>query len=279
MFVDVFRDAKFDGRLTLNGNPNPNAPKGLTVNLQGQGTMPFCLKSDAVATGLTTALGGSTPVQGNDFLAVYPLDAAAGGLVWFSMAEAALARALDLLGVGGQPETTASTTALAGSQVRYIVHDGANALANIGAGGLVFGVRTFIGSASRSLFFVDAEGDLFVDGSIVPVAFDDLDDVALVRAFDLLRAPGQVIREEWDAFVQYGREDLVKAGILSDPHDGGDPMVNITQLQRLHNGALWQLHTRIAKEERQLAQQELKLNERVAAVEQRLLALVGAAPP
>lgn len=88
-------------------------------------------------------------------------------------------------------------------------------------------------------------GDLYVDGGTV--TFDAYDDAALVRALDLATAAD--VDATFDAFVRYRRDDLVAAGLLSP-----EGMVNLTRLQRLHNGAIWQLHERIAALEARLNQ-------------------------
>ena len=54
----------------------------------------------------------------------------------------------------------------------------------------------------------------------------------------------------WDEFVQYGRKDLMDAGILgkispAEEAEGHRPLLNTTQLSRLHNGAIWQQQTEI----------------------------------
>ena len=122
----------------------------------------------------------------------------------------------------------------------------------------VFGVRVMNGSAYNfgHLFIIDNEGDVFVEGSTSLSGFDSYCDPALVRAFDVARTPDTVIRSKWDDYVEYNKCTLTDAGILGKvTSDGPDarPMVNITQLQRLHNGAIWQLHTKIQDQQEELS--------------------------
>jgi len=73
----------------------------------------------------------------------------------------------------------------------------------------------------------------------------------MARALDVALAPDAVIRSEFDEFLRYGREDLERAKVATFNPDGHH-FVNITQLQRLHNGAIWQLYQRLQRYERAL---------------------------
>ena len=147
-------------------------------------------------------------------------------------------------------------------------HNGSNALANITANGNVFGVKARVGGAETMIFVVDEDGDIFTttvvdvtgSGNALPAtAFDKYNDAQLVRALEITRTPASIIRSEWDETVRYNEEDLIAADILGGPVDEGG-MTNITQLQRLHNGAIWQGYV-----ERQ------EMLERLEAVERKLL--------
>ena len=54
-----------------------------------------------------------------------------------------------------------------------------------------------------------------------------------------LRGP-DFVESAWDQFVGYNREDLIKAGILTE---GG--FVNMTKHTRLLNGTIWQLYLKL----------------------------------
>ena len=88
--------------------------------------------------------------------------------------------------------------------------------------------------------------------------FDEYEDANLIRALDLFRTTKGIIKTKWDDFVTYVEQDLIDAGILgASIKDGG--MVNVTQLQRLHNGAIWQLYTSLQETIERLALTEDKL--------------------
>jgi hypothetical protein len=99
------------------------------------------------------------------------------------------------------------------------------------------------------LFLVDEDGDFHYDGADGG-AFDSEDDVALVRAFALATSR-DTIRTEFDDFVRYNEDDLVRLGVLGDRVENGG-LVNGAQVQRLLVGAVWQQHQRIAEIERRL---------------------------
>jgi hypothetical protein len=89
-------------------------------------------------------------------------------------------------------------------------------------------------------FIVKGDGKLFAND--VLAAYDEYDDVGLVRALALTRNPAGVVRSEYDKWVHYNRADLERLNLISA---GG--FRNITGLQELHNGAIWQLHERLSR--------------------------------
>ena len=117
---------------------------------------------------------------------------------------------------------------------------------------------------------VDEDGQLYATANghtgdvSVGLLADSYDDAQLLRAFDHARsADGAMglIRDSWDEFVQYNEQDLIDVGVLgATMAEGG--MLNVTGLQQLHNGAIWQGYVR---------QQEMQT--RIDSLEQKLLAL------
>lgn len=231
------------GILYLGDSANANMTVGVTVNQGTADDEALALKSSDVTHGHTSYAETDT------FAAFSKSSATLGGLRIRGLAAATRteqALTLFAVGDGGGLNITKGTTAYGGVAVEYRGHDGANSLENLAAGGNVFSVTGGgVSGGVRTLFLVDAEGDLHVDGSTSLTAFDAHDDAALARAFDLERSPGQVIRGEFDHWIADRRQALTDAGILgrltpADVAAGADPLVNITQLQRLHNGAIWQ---------------------------------------
>ena len=107
--------------------------------------------------------------------------------------------------------------------------------------------------AGAALFVVDLEGDFYYLGS--GSDYDEYCDVGLTRALSttLSKSNGkcsQIIRSRWDDHVKENEEMLVQLGVLGNYVTGVPQcqagLVNGPQLQRLHNGAIWQLHTRLS---------------------------------
>ena len=87
-----------------------------------------------------------------------------------------------------------------------------------------------------------------------------------------------VINSKFDEYVKYKHEDLANAGIVGREEDGTpNHFINVTGLQRLHNGAIWQQYEkteRLAKAMYELAKAavgEEKANEILEQNEIKLL--------
>jgi hypothetical protein len=108
-------------------------------------------------------------------------------------------------------------------------------------------VRTRIGGGYNTVAIIDENGEIHTTSdqtSGLAGTFDQYDDAFLVRAFDAVKYPRDIIKSKWDEFVKYNEKDLVDCGILGDTLENGG-LVNITRLQRLHNGAIWQTRTQV----------------------------------
>lgn len=198
------------------------------------------LKSSDVAHGVTSITETDT------FGRFSKRDGNTGGLSIAGLGESSVG--LVAVGYGGAADTGKSASALAFAMVNGHQTSGAG-LANCTPDANVFAVRTYKGDALATILLVDEDGDLHIDGS--SSAFDAYDDANLVRAFDRQMSPEGVIHNEFDKYVQYNREHLQSAGLVSFNEDGRH-FVNVTQLQRLHNGAIWQLYSKIRRLENAL---------------------------
>jgi len=88
-------------------------------------------------------------------------------------------------------------------------------------------------------FIVDAEGELHSDGG-AQSAYDEYDDAQLIRACDLSRGRG-TIDSKFDKFIAYNHEKLADMKLVGREEDGTpNHFINVTGMQRLHNGAIWQ---------------------------------------
>lgn len=205
-----------------------SATTGITLN-QGAGDAAILsLESSDVVHGMTS-LANTTNVFGE----LKKSRGDEGGLKVAGYDDASANSALLLQGYqGAAATTTKSTSGFGVVRINSAVKSAATATA-VGADGNLLSVE----NDGTVRFIFDAEGDLHYDSSAV--SFDEWDDLMLARAFDLQMATRGVVRTAFDEFVSYRREDLIRAGIVSE-----DGMVNLTRHTQLLNGALWQLFTR-----------------------------------
>jgi hypothetical protein len=107
-------------------------------------------------------------------------------------------------------------------------------------------------------FFFDSEGDFHADSS--STTFDAYEDAHLVRAYDLSHGKG-VIDSKFDKFVSYNHEKLADLQLVGREKDGApNHFVNVTGMQRLHNGAIWQQyekHQKLAEAVYEMAKEAL----------------------
>ena len=130
--------------------------------------------------------------------------------------------------------TTKGTGAEAGVHISARMKDGTSYAAHDSNGNLLA-----VADSNAVKFIVDAEGDLHADGSATTV-YDEYDDAQLVRAFDLSKGVN-TIDSKFDKFIAYNHEHLAEL-LLVGREDDGKPnhFINVTGMQRLHNGAIWQ---------------------------------------
>ena len=135
--------------------------------------------------------------------------------------------------------TSATNTEAVGSEAAVMVNTAlknGKTIQDFGADDNLFAVRM----NSDTRFIVKGDGELFSDQSATVGTYDAYEDAQLVRAYDLNHMQG-VINSKFDKFVQYNKDDLQKAKLIGTDNQGNvTPMVNITGMQRLHNGAIWQ---------------------------------------
>ena len=106
----------------------------------------------------------------------------------------------------------------------------------------LFGV---VSAGAQVKFIVDSEGDIHYDGSAS--AYDDEDDIGLLRAVQKAVAPDKVITQEFDKFLNANEDDLIRLGILGmsrtpDEETGEYGLVCLTKLTQLLTGAAVQLY-------------------------------------
>ena len=193
------------------------------------------LTSDTVDHGRTSRAATST------FFVLDKLNASEGGAAMIVLAEDAAVPEVWEVFTSGGTANTAKTTSSQGLITFYSEeHNGATGVADITSNGNVFAIKARVSSAQVTRFQVDDGGDLHAVNATI-TAYDNEDDAHLCRAFDLARTKEGIIESRWDEFVNADRDKLIELGILGDDRNvPGEALVNVTQLQRLHNGAIWQ---------------------------------------
>lgn len=222
------------GIVGIGATSNAGMTTGITIRQGASDDQVLAFGSSDVAHGMTdhaeTDLFGTiTKAQGTS-----------GGLTITGLkdADGAAGYALYLKGfLGEAADTTHDATGVGAVIIEGAVKSGTG-VTSVGANGNVLVVQ----NAGSTKFIVDAEGDLFADGSDVTV-YDEYDDAALLRTYELARVnakrAGGYLLAKGDEFIKYNEQTLVDLGILGAPlREGG--LTNITRLQKLQSGAIWQ---------------------------------------
>lgn len=228
---------------------NPNMNVGLTIT-QGAGQQQVvCLRNSTLNHGQTDNGTGLT-IQTSDYLTINENLAGSGGAMISAFATTGTNSPFQLRSWGGLAHTTKNQD----SRGLFVVNVSRNPSVdngNINANGNVFAVIARRANSNPTVFIVDVNGNLYVDGSSTITTYDNYNDAELVRSYDLVMGnKEQIIRNKFDDFVRYNNEDLVEAGIIGEVTEeeearGVKPLINVTGLQRLHNGAIWQLYQSI----------------------------------
>jgi hypothetical protein len=240
--------------LYIGDTANASMTVGLTINQGANDNEIFALKSSDVAHGMTDRAETDTYTYSKK------QSATGGGLVLAALTEST--NGVTIQSGATTVDTTKSRSGIPAILMDCMLKDGTGVTTyaaggdHSGANGNLWGVAD---QAAGLVCLVDEDGDFY---SITAAqTFDAYDDALMVRALD--QTKGDAIRSRWDDYVQYNEQTLVDVGILGAPVSEGG-MTNVTQLQRLHNGAIWQSYTR---------QQEMQ--ERIDTLETKLLALEG----
>ena len=218
-----------DAKISTNGEDAPDvAAGGICIDNNADDGKAFEIKNSDVSHGFTSLAEADT------YMKIQKCDSSLGGMAIDAFKENGI-QAIRMTGnADGTPDTTKSTSANTIIEMRCAVRDGTTNGATSTGNGNLFGV--FNGGTCRFIF--DAEGDLHSDSGTT--TYDAYEDAHLVRAFDLSHGRG-VIDSKFDKFVAYNHEKLADLELVGRKDDGTpNHFVNVTGMQRLHNGAIWQ---------------------------------------
>jgi len=226
-----------DGHVGI-GDGSPNAI--LTLAHSADVTANYItLKGENIASGLSNA--GALNVETDDIFSITEAANGTGGVVMNAISDTA--RVGFRINVFGQ--TAAQTGASDGGEFSFnsYLHNGSNVLSAQAAEAQIFTV----GNNGAVQFVVKGDGELYSNQSATVGTFDEYNDAQLVRAYDLSHGKG-VIDSKFDQFVQYNKEKLKELKLIgTDEDNNAVGFVNITGMQRLHNGAIWQQYTEMQK--------------------------------
>jgi len=226
--VDITGDLTLPAaaELFIGDTTNANVTAGLTVNQSASDDQAISLKSSDVAHGMTdqfeTDTYGILSKYGNT----------EGGMKIMSASDTGTI-ALRLQAFGASSETTKSTSGLGTISCGAYKKSSAT-VAVLGANENIMSVQ----NGGTTKFIFDSDGDFHADSS--STTFDSYDDAQLARTFDLSHNRG-VISSKFDKFIAYNHEKLADLEIVGREEDGTpNHFINVTGMQRLHNGAIWQ---------------------------------------
>ena len=213
---------------------NANMTQGLTINQGSNDDEILDFKSSDMAHGMTDW------AEADSWCTFLKYSGTDGGAYMRGFSEANHGGIVlaSLLNVAA--DTTKSTSGVGAVHIRALTRTGTDAT-TIGSDGNLF---VIINNATTRFIF-DAEGSFHAD--VESTTYDAYDDAQLVRAYDLSHGKG-MIESQFDKFIDYNHETLAELKLVGREKDGTpNRMVNVTGMQHLHNGAIWQQYTEMQK--------------------------------
>lgn len=232
-----------DGHVGI-GDGSPNAM--LTLAHSGDVTANYItLKGENIASGLSNA--GALNVETDDIFSITEAANGTGGVVMNAISDTA--RVGFRINVYGQ--TAAQTGVTDGGEFSFnsYLHNGSNVLSVQADAAQIFTV----GNNGTVKFAIKGNGEIYTDTAGTTSAagtstFDEYNDAHLARAFDIAKGGRGFIDNEFDKFVEYNEEKLKELKLIGEDEQGNATnFVNITGMQKLHNGAIWQQYTEMQK--------------------------------
>ena len=249
------------GHLFINETAHAQVDQpGLVIN-QGTGDkVGFALKSSDVDTGLTSIVKSGFDIEEDDYFVIGKGSPATGGVYMLVLGESNEANPFFLEVWSGAPGTS-DTTGNAYSPINFFVgqHDGSNGDVDMAANSnlMVWGeIDSSSTRVSRMVLKAD-DGELHL-GNTTLVAFDEEDDIQLVRAMQKAGSSGGILESErGNPFYDYNK--LYELGLAGEKDKDGDFLFPLQSRLHAHEGAMWQTHLRVAELEEKLALAESKL--------------------
>jgi len=223
------------GMVGIGDTANAKMTVGLTINHGANDDEIVALKSSDVAHGMTSIAETDTYAF---FKKQSPTE---GGLFIQALGEGQFA--FSVQGIVTTVNTGKTTGAYSPNDFDAYKKSGTSQT-GVGADGNVFNIRS--NGATRFIF--DNEGDSHQDVGTAWTNFDAYDDAQLTRSLGLALSPQSAIQTRWDDWGRDHQALIEEVGLVPKLTEeqkarGERGLVNMTLLQRIHNGAIWQLHT------------------------------------
>lgn len=227
------------GAIGINNTANASNPRGLTINITQSVEEIISGKMNGIVDhGMTTLAETDTA------FAIYPrtdaIGSSQGGVMIAGYSEST--GGVELSGNITTASTLKSALATAAVIANGALKSGTDVTV-IGANGNVFAVR----NDEATLFIVDAEGDVHVDGASTLTVFDDHDDVQLLNTVRALAVPD--MRAKMGNFFEENLGVLERGRVVTVNADGHH-FVSYKGLSGLLIDAIRQLSGRLADLER-----------------------------
>ena len=267
-------DGSANGAVYIGDTANGSMTNGLTINQGAADNEGLALKSSDVNHGVTGAAETDT------YLSVKKHDAASGGarLQAFTESDDAL-----VLFSCHLSDNTAKSTSAVGSIVNDVYKgDGTNT----GTPGANSNLMTIRNGGVGVRFIFDADGDSHQDVGTAWTNFDGEEDAQVCRSVAHVMTElaetskgdvgaGVMVKSKFDQWGIDHKESLIHMGLIPrlTPEEevaGDRPLMNMTQLARVHNGAIWQTHIEIQQMKEDFAAQIDQRDTKIALLEQRL---------
>jgi len=213
---------------------------GLTISQGANDNEALALKSSDVGHVFTSHAEVDT------FFTIRKCNGDSGGaeLTGYKDLDDTAENAIKIVGrLGEDAVTTKATSSQGVVNISGAGYDGSTGVKTVGTNGNIMVIR----DNTTTRFIFDAEGDSHQDVGTAWTNFDDKDDALLSRSLGIVMDTGSAIQNKWDDWGRDHKEDLIQAKIIprltaKEEADGDHALVNTSQVMRLHNGAIWQLH-------------------------------------
>ena len=262
------------GLVFIADTANASMTTGLTIQQGAADNEILALKSSDVNHGVTGAAETDT------YLSVKKHDAASGGARLQAFTESD--DALVLFSCHLSDNTTKSTGAV-GSIVNDVYKgDGTNT----GTPGSNSNLMVIRNGGVGVRFIFDADGDSHQDVGTAWTNFDGEEDAQVCRSVAHVMTElaetskgdvgaGVMVKSKFDQWGIDHKESLIHMGLIprltpEEEAAGDRPLMNMTQLARVHNGAIWQTHIEVQQMKEDFTSEIDQLRSKNALLEQRL---------